>query len=115
MCSYNAVNGIPSCADTFLLQTILRDHWGFDENRWVTSDCDAVSNFIDHKFSPDLPHAAAAGIKAGTDVDCGSTYGNNLGAALNQSLVNVSDIATAVTRLYTSLVRWVSVTTSERA
>ncbi|KAJ7935417.1 beta-xylosidase [Mycena leptocephala] len=105
MCSYNAVNGIPSCGDTYLLQTILRDYWGFDENRWVTSDCDAVSNFIDHNFSPDLPHAAAAGIKAGTDVDCGSTYGNNLGAALSQSLVNVSDISTAVTRLYTSLVR----------
>ncbi|KAJ7614642.1 glycoside hydrolase family 3 protein [Mycena polygramma] len=105
MCSYNAVNGVPSCGDTYLLQTILRDYWGFDENRWVTSDCDAVANFIDHKFSPDLPHAAATAIKAGTDVDCGSTYGNNLGAALSQSLVNASDIATAQTRLYTSLVR----------
>jgi len=105
MCSYNAVNGIPSCADTYLLQTILRDFWGFNEDRWVTSDCDAVSNFIDHGFSPDLPHAAASGIKAGTDVDCGSTYGNNLGAALNMSLVNVSDIQTALTRQYSSLVR----------
>ncbi|KAJ7695694.1 beta-xylosidase [Mycena rosella] len=105
MCSYNAVNGIPSCGDTYLLQTILRDYWGFDQNRWVTSDCDAISNFIDHKFVSDLPHAAAAGIKAGTDIDCGSTYGNNLGAALNMSLVNVSDISAALTRQYTSLVR----------
>ncbi|KAJ7175430.1 beta-xylosidase [Mycena filopes] len=105
MCSYNAVNGVPSCADTFLLQTVLRDLWGFDENRWVTSDCDAISNFIDHKFSPDLPHAAASGIKAGTDVDCGDTYGNNLQAAVTMGLVNVSDIATAVTRQYASLVR----------
>ncbi|KAJ7134379.1 beta-xylosidase [Mycena epipterygia] len=105
MCSYNAVNGIPSCADTYLLQTILRDYWGFDQSRWVTSDCDAISNFIDHKFVSDLPHAAAAGIKAGTDSDCGSTYGNNLGAALNMSLVNVSDISAALTRQYTSLVR----------
>ncbi|KAJ7432351.1 glycoside hydrolase family 3 protein [Mycena latifolia] len=105
MCSYNAVNGIPSCADTYLLQTILRDLWGFDQNRWVTSDCDAISNFIDHKFVADLPHAAAAGIKAGTDVDCGTTYSQNLGAALNMSLVNVSDISASLTRLYTSLVR----------
>ncbi|KAJ7855969.1 beta-xylosidase [Mycena olivaceomarginata] len=105
MCSYNAVNGIPSCADTYLLQTILRDFWGFDDERWVTSDCDAVGNFIDHKFSPDLPHAAATGIKAGTDVDCGSTYANNLGAALNQSLLEVSDIQRALTRQYASLVR----------
>ncbi|KAJ6618253.1 glycoside hydrolase family 3 protein [Mycena sp. CBHHK59/15] len=105
MCSYNAVNGIPSCADAYLLQTILRDYWGFDQNRWVTSDCDAVGNFIDHKYVPDLPHAAAVAIKAGTDIDCGTTYGNNLGAALNMSLVNVSDISAALTRQYTSLVR----------
>ncbi|KAJ7263977.1 glycoside hydrolase family 3 protein [Mycena haematopus] len=105
MCSYNAVNGIPSCANTYLLQTLLRDYWGFDDERWVTSDCDAISNFIDHKFSPDLPHAAASGINAGTDVDCGTTYGNNLGAALNMSLVNVSSIQTALQRQYASLVR----------
>ena len=44
MCSYNAVNGVPSCADDYLLQTILREHWGWtNENQWVTSDCDAVS------------------------------------------------------------------------
>ncbi|KAJ6466495.1 beta-xylosidase [Mycena sanguinolenta] len=105
MCSYNAVNGIPSCADTYLLQTVLRDYLGFDNDRWVTSDCDAIANFIDHKFSPDLPHAAASAMNAGTDVDCGSTYGNNLAAAVNMSLTNVSTIAQALTRQYTSLTR----------
>ncbi|KAJ7070004.1 beta-xylosidase [Mycena amicta] len=105
MCSYNAVNGIPSCADTWLLQTVLRDLWGFDDDRWVTSDCDAISNFIDHGFSPDLVHAAASGMNAGTDSDCGSTYSNNLGAAVTAGLVNVSTIARALTRQYTSLVR----------
>ncbi|KAJ7679948.1 beta-xylosidase [Mycena rosella] len=105
MCSYNAVNGVPTCADTYLLQTILRDYWGFDQTRWVTSDCDAINNFMDHKFVRDLPHAAAAGIKAGTDIDCGFTYGNHLGAALSMGLVNVSDISRALTRQYASLVR----------
>ena len=28
MCSYNAINGVPSCANNFLLQTTLRDAWG---------------------------------------------------------------------------------------
>lgn len=39
MCSYNAVNGVPSCADSYLLQTILRDHW-------VTSDCGANRRYL---------------------------------------------------------------------
>ncbi|KAJ8508941.1 hypothetical protein ONZ45_g8831 [Pleurotus djamor] len=44
MCSYNEINGTPSCANSFLLKDILRDWWGFDEDRWVTADCDAVDN-----------------------------------------------------------------------
>ncbi|KAF7340200.1 putative exo-1,4-beta-xylosidase bxlB [Mycena venus] len=94
MCSFNALNGLPSCADPFLLQTILRDHWGFDDDRWVVADCDAIEFMFDQRhFVPDLPHAAAAGMNAGTDLDCGTTYGDNLGAAVNMSLVNVSMIA----------------------
>ncbi|KAF7299252.1 Glycoside hydrolase family 3 protein [Mycena indigotica] len=105
MCSYNAVNGIPSCANTWLLQTVLRDFWGFDDERFVVSDCDAIGNFIDHDFSPDLAHAAASGMNAGTDIDCGSTYPDNLGDALSAGLVNTSTIARALTRQYTTLVR----------
>lgn len=30
MCSYNAVNGIPSCANGVFQNTIVRGQWGFD-------------------------------------------------------------------------------------
>ena len=30
MCSYNSVNGAPSCANTWLLDTVARKEWGFD-------------------------------------------------------------------------------------
>ena len=30
MCSYNSVNGVPTCADSWLLQEVARDAWGFD-------------------------------------------------------------------------------------
>merc|ERR1712091_202344 len=37
MCSYNAVNGVPSCANDWLLSTVARRAWRFDG--YVTSDC----------------------------------------------------------------------------
>lgn len=30
MCSYNRVNGIPTCADPNLLKGIIRDQWGLN-------------------------------------------------------------------------------------
>lgn len=30
MCSYNRVNGIPTCADPNLLKGIIRDQWNLD-------------------------------------------------------------------------------------
>ena len=30
MCSYNAVNGVPSCANKFLQNTIVREQWRFE-------------------------------------------------------------------------------------
>ncbi|KAF9468812.1 glycoside hydrolase family 3 protein [Collybia nuda] len=106
MCSYNSVNGIPSCANSYLLQTILRDYWGFSDDRWVTSDCDAVNNiFNTHHYSPTYPEAVANALKAGTDVDCGTTYSLYLPNAFNQSLITREDLEKALVRQYTSLVR----------
>ncbi|KAG6919304.1 hypothetical protein DXG01_007437 [Tephrocybe rancida] len=106
MCSYNSVNGIPSCANSYLLQTILRDHWGFKDDRWLTSDCDAVDNiFSTHHFTDTYPEAVADALKAGTDIDCGTAYPLHLPDAFNQSLINRADLEKALVRQYTSLVR----------
>lgn len=43
MCSYNALNGTPACASTYLMDDILRKHWNWTEhNNFITSDCNAV-------------------------------------------------------------------------
>lgn len=43
MCSYNALNGTPACANTYLMTDILREHWGWKEDRqFITSDCNAI-------------------------------------------------------------------------
>ncbi|MBK8294504.1 MAG: glycoside hydrolase family 3 C-terminal domain-containing protein [Solirubrobacterales bacterium] len=41
MSAYNAVNGTPAVADSFLLNNLARRSWGF--NGYVTSDCGAVA------------------------------------------------------------------------
>jgi beta-D-xylosidase 4 len=113
MCSYNSVNGIPSCASTYLLQDVLRDAWGFDDDRWVTSDCWALDKIFDsHNFTRSFAEAAAIALKAGTDIDCGSTFADHLPLAFNQSLITRDDLERAFIRQYTSLMRSISLYTA---
>ena len=97
MCSYNAIDGTPSCANADLLQTRVRDLWHFPG--YVVSDCDAVGNIASfHKFAPDNAHGAALALKAGTDLDCGSTY-TALNQALAQHLITEQEIDRSLHRL----------------
>ena len=103
MCSYNAINGPPACADSFLLQKTLRDEWGF--HGYVTSDCGAVDDiFRGHHYAPDLEHASALAVKAGTDTTCGNEY-VTLVKAVKDGLIKESEIDTAVKRLFTARMR----------
>ena len=73
MCAYQRLDDEPCCGSQRLLQTILRDEWGFEY--LVVSDCGAVSDLYEsHKSSSDAPHAAAKAVIAGTDVECGYGY-----------------------------------------
>lgn len=69
MCSYNAVNGQPACANVFLLDKTLRQSWGF--KGYVVSDCDAVHDiYSGHQYRPTLAQAAAISVERGMDNDC---------------------------------------------
>ena len=107
MCSYNALNGVPTCADPYLLQTILREHWGWtNEQQWVTSDCDAIQNiYLPHEYAATREEAVAEALLAGTDVNCGTYYQENLPKAFAQGLFNESVLDQALIRQYSSLVR----------
>ncbi len=105
MCAYNAVDGVPACASKMLLEETLRKDWGFDG--YVTSDCGAIDDFFHadaHKYSPDAEHAAAAGVLAGTDTNCGNTY-KALVKAVKDGLLPESALDTAVKRLFTARFR----------
>ena len=100
MCAYNALYGVPACANTMLLQTKLRRDWGF--NGYVTSDCAAITDIAEgHKFSPDLEHAAVAGVRAGTDTSCGGEYAA-LVKAVHDGLITEKELDAPVKRLFTA-------------
>lgn len=110
MCSYNAINGTPSCANRWLLQDVLRDFFGLGEDRWIVGDCTAVGNVFDHHhFVDSYTDAAAVSLNAGTDIDCGNTYITYLPDALQQGLISLDRVKSSFVRQYTSLVRYVCV------
>ncbi len=103
MCAYNAVNGVPACASSFLMQKILRDDWGF--RGYVTSDCGAVEDITSgHHYAPDQKHAAAVAVRAGTDTTCGNEY-VTLIEAVKEGLIQEREIDTAVKRLFEARMR----------
>jgi beta-glucosidase len=102
MCAYNSIDGAPACANTMLLRDHLRDAWGFDG--YVVSDCAAAADvFTGHHYAPDMQHAAADDVKAGTDLECeygaGQAY-RTLPEAVRQGLITEGQIDTALRRLY---------------
>ncbi|OQE41280.1 hypothetical protein PENCOP_c005G06066 [Penicillium coprophilum] len=104
MSSYNAVNGVPSSANSFLLQTLLHDTWNFVEDGYVSPDCDSVYNvFNPHGYASSASLAAAKNIQAGTDIDCGATYQLYLNESLSQGEISRIEIEDAVTRFYSNL------------
>jgi beta-glucosidase len=103
MCAYNSIDGSPACANTMLLQQKLKQDWHF--NGFVVSDCGAVTDVaIGHKFSADVAHAAAASVKAGTDLSCGDEYASLIDA-VHQGAITEPEIDAAVKRLFTARFR----------
>ena len=97
MGAYNAVNGLPACASPFLLTDLLRQQWGFDGH--VVSDCGAIYDiYANHKFAGTSEEAAAAAVKAGDDLCCGTDY-NSLTRAVKAGLITEKEIDVAVARL----------------
>ena len=115
MSAYNAVNGVPSSANEFLLTTLLRETFGFTGS--VVSDCGAIGNIAgQHKWVPSesgtatiqgqqitedylnedgsvtVPGSVAIALMAGCDMDCGEVYPANAKKAYDQGLITEGQI-----------------------
>ena len=102
MCAYQRLDDEPCCGNNRLLQTILRNEWGF--KHIVVSDCGAITDFYtSHKVSSDAVHAAAKGALAGTDVECvwqGYAY-KSLPEAVSKGLITEEEIDKHLLRVMT--------------
>lgn len=107
MCAYNAVNGVPSCANPYLLQTILREHWNWTEQgNYITSDCEAVLDVsANHHYAPTNAAGTAMCFEAGMDTSCEYAGSSDIPGASAQGLLTWPTVDRALLRLYQGLVR----------
>ena len=71
MCSYAGLNGIPSCANDYLLNQVIRTKFNRSDVV-VGTDCGAINNmFQANHYATDPEDAAAKTINGGTDMELG--------------------------------------------
>ena len=105
MIAYNRFRGVPCGASAYLVDTVLRQQWGF--RGLVVSDCWAVSDFYEpgrHGYSPDAAHAVAEALHNGVDLECGSSY-KYIPDAVRDSLLSKSDVDRSLVRLLAARIR----------
>jgi beta-glucosidase len=110
MCSFNAISGVPGCANHETETEILKGEWHFDG--FVESDYTGVAELracppktpdegpCGHGVAADGPDAAQAALNAGTDSEMVSTFFRDYGKQLvAQGRIPMSRIDDAVTRI----------------
>lgn len=104
MGAYNELNHVPCNANTFLLTDLLRRNWGFEG--YVVSDCGGIADMVyGHHFFKTEAEAAAVGILAGCDLNCGVMYREYLKEALDKGLLEIRDFDRALERILSARFR----------
>ncbi|MFI5892488.1 glycoside hydrolase family 3 C-terminal domain-containing protein [Actinoplanes sp. NPDC051513] len=113
MSAYNSVNGVPSAANSHLIETLARQTYGFDG--YFTSDCDAIyeimagQNWLPPGGAPtDQYSRNALALNAGEDLDCNMGYhddwhyANTIPAAVERGLLSEDTVDVSLVRLFTA-------------
>lgn len=100
MGAYNRTNGEPCCANTYLMEEVLRGKWHF-EGHYV-SDCWAIKDFHEnHKITRNAEESAYLALEKGCDLNCGCTY-REIMPAYKKGDLPLSLIRRAAIRLFTT-------------
>jgi len=106
MCAYNRFRDEPCCGSDQLLQTILRNKFGF--NGYVVSDCGGISDFYEkgrHEVANSPSAAWGWALSSGTDLNCESNAAfirDNLAEALSSGIIKIDEVNKALKRLFTA-------------
>jgi beta-glucosidase len=110
MCSFNAINGVPGCANSHTETDIVKKEWGFDgfiESDYTADEelraCPPVNPAAGpcgHGVAADGPSAAALSLNAGTDQHMVSTEIRDFGRQLLRSGdISIARLNDAVRRI----------------
>ena len=106
MCAYPRVNGVPMCANPIFETTIMKETFGLgtqtSSGSYVQSDCGAIENaYKPNGYAKNLTYAAAFALNAGTDVDCGTSFPEQLNLAISLGLTTEATLDASLMRTYT--------------
>lgn len=98
MTSFNEINGIPSTANKWLVDDVLKKQWGF--KGFVVTDYTAIVEMVQHGNVANEKEAGEAAINAGIDMDMqGAVFHNYLKKSVAEGKVTVKTIDEAVRRI----------------
>lgn len=98
MPSFNSLNGMPSIANKWLMQKLLKDEWEFDGV--IISDSNAVDELKTHGVAADTKEAAKMAFECGCDIEMmTANYYSSLKSLIDDGTISVSALDEAVERI----------------
>ena len=100
MSAFCDLNGVPASGNTWLMDTLLRQEWGYDGA--MVSDWESIIEMSVHGFTHDDKEAAYAAAMAGIDMEmASSSYLHHLENLVNEGKIQLAQIDRMVARILT--------------
>ncbi|XP_073307849.1 beta-xylosidase/alpha-L-arabinofuranosidase 2-like [Primulina huaijiensis] len=104
MCSYNQVNGKPTCGDPDLLAGVIRGQWNL--NGYIVTDCDSLNEmFYTQKYTKTPEETAALSVNSGVDLNCGDFLSSFALGAVTKGLLDETVIDRAMSNNFATMMR----------
>lgn len=98
MAAYNSINGVPCSVNSFLLNDVLRDEWGFEG--YVAGDLFSPRFvYLEHHYTSSWAQTAGLLLKSGLDLDSGFRPFGYIAEAIKQGYCTEADLDQAVKRI----------------